>query len=120
MGSRRRTSDRAERAVPLSPRDAWFVYVARCADGTLYTGTARDVAARLAQHDRGKGARYTRGRGPLALLAKRRCRSRGDALRLELAVKALPRAEKEALASARRFRTFAERTLAARAAVAGL
>jgi putative endonuclease len=86
---------------------AWFVYVARCADGSLYCGIAKDVAARLAQHDAGKGARYTRGRGPLALLAKRRCGSHGDALRLELAVKALPREEKERLVSARRFRAVA-------------
>jgi putative endonuclease len=84
--------------------EPWFVYLVRCADGTLYCGVAKDVAARLAQHDAGKGARYTRGRGPLALLAKRRCASHGDALRLELAVKALPRDEKERLTNARRFR----------------
>ena len=86
----------------------WFVYLVRCADGTLYCGVAKDVAARLAQHDAGKGARYTRGRGPLALIAKRRCASHGDALRLELAVKALPREEKERLANVRRFRAIAQ------------
>lgn len=89
--------------------EPWFVYLARCADGTLYCGVAKDVAARLAQHDAGKGARYTRGRGPLALLAKRRCASRGEALRLELAVKALPREEKERLTNARRFRALGSR-----------
>lgn len=88
--------------------DVWFVYLARCADGTLYCGIAKDVAARIAQHDSGKGARYTRGRGPLALVAKRRCTSKGEALRLELAVKALPREDKEKLASARRFRAIAQ------------
>jgi putative endonuclease len=72
----------------------WFVYVARCADGTLYVGVARDVKARIAQHDAGRGARYTRGRGPLAVLATRRCTSQGDALRLEMALKRLPREEK--------------------------
>lgn len=82
----------------------WFVYLARCSDGTLYCGVARDVAKRIAEHDAGKGARYTRGRGPLTIEAVRRCRTHGDALRLELAVKRLPRAEKEALAEARRFR----------------
>ena len=66
---------------------AWFVYLVRCKDGSLYCGIARDVRARIAQHDAGKGAKYTRGRGPLALLATRRCASRGDALRLEAAVK---------------------------------
>ncbi|MBX3213345.1 MAG: GIY-YIG nuclease family protein [Labilithrix sp.] len=84
--------------------DVWFVYVARCSDGTLYCGVARDVAERIAKHDAGKGARYTRGRGPLSLAAVRRCRSHGDALRLELAVKRLSRDQKEALTDARRFR----------------
>lgn len=84
--------------------DAWFVYIARCNDGTLYCGVARDVAERIAMHDAGRGARYTRGRGPLKLEAVRRCSSHGDALRLELAVKRLPREAKEALADARRFR----------------
>ena len=72
----------------------WYVYVARCRDDSLYCGIARDVAARLAAHDAGKGARYTRGRGPLRLLAVRACRSQGTALRLEHAFKRLPRAEK--------------------------
>ncbi len=84
--------------------DAWYVYVARCQDGTLYCGIARDVRARIAQHDAGKGARYTRGRGPLEVKAVRRCPSHGDALRLELAVKRLTREAKESLADVRRFR----------------
>ena len=46
----------------------WYVYVLRCGDGTLYTGTTDDVARRLAAHRAGKGAKYTRGRGPLELL----------------------------------------------------
>lgn len=83
--------------MAATPRERWFVYVLRCGDGTLYTGIARDVAARLAQHTAGKGARYTRGRGPLALLATRICMSKSRALRLELALKALPRPAKEAL-----------------------
>ena len=73
----------------------WFVYLARCADGSLYCGIARDVPKRIAQHDAGKGARYTRGRGPLTVIAKRRCKTHGDALRIELAVKKLPREEKQ-------------------------
>jgi putative endonuclease len=86
---------------------AWFVYVARCADGSLYTGIATDVARRIAAHDAGKGARYTRGRGPLTVCAVRRCQTKNAALRLELAVKGLPRAQKEALAEPARFRTLA-------------
>lgn len=77
------------------------MYVARCSDGSLYTGIALDVAARIAQHDAGKGARYTRGRGPLRVCATRRCSSKGDALRLELAIKALSRIEKERLTAQR-------------------
>lgn len=83
--------------------DAWFVYLLRCGDGSLYCGIARDVEARIATHASGKGARYTRGRGPFEKLATRRCVSHGDALRLELAVKRLPRAEKERLVDTRRF-----------------
>jgi putative endonuclease len=75
----------------------WTVYLARCADGTLYCGIARDVTARIAAHDAGIGARYTRGRGPLVVLLLRRCRDKGRALRLEYAIKQLPRAAKEAL-----------------------
>lgn len=96
--------------------DVWFVYLARCADGSLYCGIARDVAARLAEHDRGKGARYTRGRGPLVLVLKRRCANKGDALRLELAIKALPRSDKERLVDRRRLRALAQATSGASAA----
>ena len=81
---------------------SWFVYVARCRDDSLYVGVAIDVAARIAAHDAGKGAKYTRGRGPLTLLAKRRCATKGDALRLELALKALTREEKLAVVASRR------------------
>lgn len=92
----------------MSVSEAWFVYIARCRDGSLYTGVARDVEARLALHDRGKGAKYTRGRGPLALCAKAKCKTQGDALRLEMAVKALPRDEKIALTTGpRRLSIFA-------------
>jgi putative endonuclease len=89
----------------MAKGQTWFVYLARCSDGSLYCGVARDVAARIAQHDAGKGARYTRGRGPLVTLAVRRCPSHGDALRLELAVKRLPREGKEALVDPKRFRS---------------
>jgi putative endonuclease len=76
---------------------SWFVYLARCADGTLYCGVARDVAERIAKHDAGAGAKYTRSRGPLAVLLVRRCRDKGAALRLEHAIKQLPRDRKLAL-----------------------
>lgn len=87
----------------------WFVYMARCSDGSLYTGIARDVDARIEVHNAGKGAKYTRGRGPLELCAVRRCASKGEALRLELAVKALPRPAKEGLTAFRRLASFARK-----------
>jgi putative endonuclease len=82
--------------------DPWFVYLARCSDGTLYAGIARDVSARIAVHNAGRGARYTRGRGPLEKLVACKCASKGDALRLELAIKRLARREKLAIAASRR------------------
>lgn len=73
------------------------MYVARCADQSLYCGIARDVAARIAAHDAGKGARYTRGRGPLAVVLTRRCANHGRALKIEYAFKHLTRVQKEAV-----------------------
>ena len=78
---------------------AWFVYVVQCRDGSLYTGIARDVNARLAKHNQGCGARYTRSRRPVALVHVERKRSQGSALRREAAIKALPRKAKLALTS---------------------
>lgn len=75
----------------------WSLYVLSCGDGSLYTGIAIDVAQRLAAHEAGRGARYTRGRGPLTLAAKARCRDRSAALRAEWAFKRLTRKEKDAI-----------------------
>lgn len=75
----------------------WFVYILRCGDGTFYTGIATDVEKRLAVHRSGKGAKYTRGRGPLELIYREECGSHSDALRRELEIKALSRGEKEKL-----------------------
>ncbi|HJW08759.1 MAG TPA: GIY-YIG nuclease family protein [Holophagaceae bacterium] len=78
--------------------ESWSVYLLRCGDGTLYCGIAKDVAARLEQHRAGKGARYTKGRGPLVLIFQESCPSRPDALRREAAIKRLSRAAKLELA----------------------
>ncbi len=75
----------------------WQLYLLRCGDGTLYTGIALDAQKRLAMHQRGRGAKYTRGRGPLELVYTETCPSHSQALRRELEVKALTREEKEAL-----------------------
>jgi len=79
------------------PGTSWVVYVVRCADDTLYCGITNDLTARLAAHAAGKGAKYTRGRGPLELVATQRCRDKRIALRIEHAVKRLPRPAKLAL-----------------------
>lgn len=76
---------------------AWWVYLVRCADGTLYTGMTSDVSRRVAEHNRGKGAKYTRSRRPVAVVYQELCPSRGAALRREAAIKRLTRREKLAL-----------------------
>lgn len=75
----------------------WKVYILRCGDGSLYTGIATDVQARLKVHQSGKGAKYTRGRGPLELVYCEECVDKSAALKRELAIKALPKEEKEKL-----------------------
>lgn len=79
----------------------WFVYIVRCADDTLYTGATNDVAARVAKHNTGKGARYTRSRLPVALVWKKRVSGKSAALKLEYQVKQLSRREKAALAESK-------------------
>ena len=74
-----------------------FVYILRCADGTLYTGYAVDVEQRCAAHNAGKGARYTAGRRPVTIAYSEACASVSEALKREHALKRLTRAEKEAL-----------------------
>jgi putative endonuclease len=75
----------------------WTVYLLRCGDGSLYCGIARDVRARLEQHQAGKGAKYTRGRGPLELIYLESCPDHSAALRRERIIKTMSRAAKLAL-----------------------
>ena len=75
----------------------WNVYIVRCADHTLYTGIARDLRQRIAQHNEGKGAAYTRARRPVVLVHQEPAPDRGAALRREAAIKRLPVAAKRAL-----------------------
>jgi putative endonuclease len=74
-----------------------FVYIVECADGTFYTGWALDVTRRVEAHNAGRGARYTRARGPVRLVYTEECASRVDAQRRETAIKRLPRAAKQSL-----------------------
>lgn len=75
----------------------WHLYILRCGDGSLYTGITTDVQRRFAAHCAGKGAKYTRGRGPLELVYREVCGSHSDALKREWQVKQLSREEKEML-----------------------
>lgn len=73
---------------------AWYVYILRCGDGSLYTGITDDVEKRLAAHRTGKGAKYTRGRGPLELVYWQEQPDKSAALRRELEIKKMPRQRK--------------------------
>jgi putative endonuclease len=66
----------------------------RCGDGTLYVGITNDLSRRLAMHEAGRGAKYTRGRGPFRVVRREHFDEKGDALRRELALKRLSRAAK--------------------------
>lgn len=73
---------------------SWQVYMLQCADGSLYTGIALQLQRRIEQHNSGKGARYTRGRGPVLLVYQESCSDKSAALKRELVIKALPRDKK--------------------------
>lgn len=75
----------------------WWVYILRCGDGTFYTGVTTDVLARLETHRSGRGAKYTRSRGPLELAYTEKCDDKVCAFQREYAIKQLKRSEKIAL-----------------------
>lgn len=77
----------------------WTVYMLECADGSLYTGITTDLPRRLAAHQVGRGAKYTRGRGPFRLVYRETYAGRGAASRHEHEIKALDRATKLQLLS---------------------
>jgi putative endonuclease len=79
-----------------------FVYIVRCADGTLYTGWTTDVARRVGQHNAGRGARYTRMHRPVALVYCEEVPDRSTAMRREVAIKKLDRERKERLVELQR------------------
>jgi putative endonuclease len=80
----------------------WYVYVVRCADGSLYTGISTDVPARVAAHNAGRGARYTRSRRPVELVHTEQEQSQSTALRREADIKGWPRERKLTLVEAER------------------
>jgi putative endonuclease len=78
---------------------AWWVYIVRCGDGSLYTGIATDAERRVAEHNDSdqQAAKYTRARRPVVLVYRERCGSRAEAARREYAIKRLERKEKLSL-----------------------
>ena len=81
----------------VAKASAWFVYILRCADGTLYTGITNDLVRRCDQHNAGTASRYTRSRLPVEVVYREAQATRSLALKRELAIKALSRPQKEAL-----------------------
>jgi putative endonuclease len=79
-----------------------FVYIVRCSDGTLYTGWAVDVAARVKAHNAGRGAKYTRMRLPVKLVYSQELPTRAEAMKRERQIKRYPRAKKLALSRRKR------------------
>ncbi len=75
-------------------RERWWLYVLECRGGVLYTGIAKDVDARFASHLKGSGAKFTRRNRPLRILSRALLATKGQALRAELALKKLKRADK--------------------------
>lgn len=82
------------------PKNKWTVYILRCGDGSLYTGITNNLPKRLKMHETGKGAKYTRGRGPLSVFHTETFRTKGFALKREAVIKSLGRQQKLALAAA--------------------
>ncbi len=72
----------------------WYVYILRCRDDTLYTGMTNDLQHRLATHNTGKGAKYTRGRGPVEMVYHEVCENYSHALKREYAIKQMTRQQK--------------------------
>jgi putative endonuclease len=88
--------------VVSAGEDTWHVYILECADGTLYTGATNDVRARMEQHNRGRGAKYTRSRLPEGLVSVEAAGEHGAALRREREIKRLTRSAKRRLIAERR------------------
>jgi len=76
---------------------AFFLYMVRCSDNSLYTGITNDIDQRVEAHNEGRGAKYTSSRGPVVLVYEEQCRTRSAALKREIQIKGWTKARKEAL-----------------------
>jgi len=84
----------ADTEVPTEIK-TWFLYMIRCHNGQLYTGITTDVARRFAAHEAGKGAKFLRGKGPLALQLQMQVGTHSEALKKEIQIKKLSKEAKE-------------------------
>ncbi len=82
-------------------KSAWYIYIVKCADKTLYTGIAKDVPKRIEAHNKGKGAKYTASRGPVKLVYQEKTKNRSTATKREIKIKKLTRTEKLKLIKSR-------------------
>ena len=73
---------------------AWYVYLLECSDGTLYCGVTPKLDSRIAKHNSGKGAKYTRSRLPVKMVYNEKCADRSEALKREAQIKKMKRSQK--------------------------
>lgn len=81
----------------LEADSTFYTYIVRCKDGSLYTGWTVDLEQRITAHNLGKGAKYTRNRGPVELLAQWSSPSKSEAMKLEYSIKQMSRHQKQVL-----------------------
>ncbi len=98
----RRGAQSLRQGMKLKPsfKKSWSVYIVRCGNGALYTGITNRLAGRIADHNSGRGAKYTAAFGPVALVWHKKSRTRSSASKLEARIKKMSRQEKEELAAA--------------------
>ena len=75
----------------------WTLYILKCKDDSYYTGITNDLHKRISDHENGKGAKYTRGRGPFKIVYQEAAENRSEASKREIEIKKLSRIEKEKL-----------------------
>ena len=78
---------------------SWYVYMVRCRDNSLYTGSTNDLSRRIQVHNSGKGAKYTKSRLPVTLVYREECPDKSTALKRECEIKRLTKTKKEQLAA---------------------
>jgi len=78
----------------MAEEEIYYIYILRCRDGSLYTGWTNDLAKRIEAHNKGQGAKYTKGRGPVELIYHEEYSNKSEALKREYAIKRFSRAQK--------------------------